>query len=102
MGSQPRPAFLDRAVARGLAVVVFLCCVGALVWLERTRLFLPEIAADDPVAQCIAERAAQIDDLASQGRIQAGQAEVFKSRAREMCANAGQPVGPPAPGQAPH
>jgi hypothetical protein len=101
MAAQSRRAFLDRAVARGLAVLVFLGCVAALVWLERARLFPPEVAADDPVAMCVAERAAQIDDLVSQGRIQAGQADVFKSRAKEMCAGAGRPVGPPPPGQPP-
>jgi hypothetical protein len=101
MPSASHRAFLDRPVARGLAFLVFLGCVGAIVWLERARLFPPEVAADDPVARCIAEREAQIDDLVGQGRIQASQAELFKSRAREMCASAGAPVGRPAPGQAP-
>lgn len=95
------PAFLDRPVARGLAFLVFLGCVAALAWLERDRLFPPKVAADDPVAMCIAERTAQIDDLVSQSRIQSGQAELFKSRVREMCANAGAAAGPPAPGQPP-
>ena len=99
--ASPQRAFLDRPVARALAFLVFLGCVGAIAWLERGRLFPPEIAADDPVALCVAERAAQIDDLVGQGRIQAGQAELFKSRARELCGNAGKPAGPPAPGQAP-
>jgi hypothetical protein len=101
MASEPRPAFLDRPVARGLAFLVFLGCLGALGWLERTRLFPPKVAANDPIAVCIAERAAQIDDLVTQGRIQAGQAELFKSRAREMCAGTGAPAGLPAPGQPP-
>ncbi len=101
MASKPRPAFLDRPIARCLAFLVFLGCLSALGWLERARLFPPKVAADDPVAVCIAERAAQIDDLVTKGRIQAGQVELFKSRAREMCAGAGAPVGPPAPGQPP-
>jgi hypothetical protein len=101
MAHDGRRPFLDRPVARGLAVLVFLGCVGAIVWLERGRLFPPEVAADDPVAQCVAEREAQIDDLVSQGRIEAGQAEVFKSRAHEMCAGAGGPAGAPPPGEAP-
>jgi hypothetical protein len=86
-------AFLDRPVARLLAFLVFLGCAGALAWLERARLFPPEIAADDPVALCIAERSAQIDDLAASGRIQAGQADLFKSRVRELCGTA--PAGLP-------
>ena len=101
MTSAPHQAFLDRPVARGLALLVFFGCAGAIVWLERGRLFPREVAADDPVALCIAEREAQIDDLVRQGRIQAGQAELFKSRARDLCASAGAPVGPPPPGQAP-
>jgi hypothetical protein len=94
-------AFLDRPIARGLALLVFVACVGAIVWLERGRLFPPEVAADDPVALCIAEREGQIDELVNQGRIQAGQAATFKSRARDLCAGAGQPAGQPLPGQAP-
>jgi hypothetical protein len=101
MASEPRLAFLDRPVARGLAFLVFLACVAAVVWLERGRLFPPEVAAGDPVARCVAERSAQIDELVTKGRIQAGQAELFKSRARDMCANAGQPAGQPPPGQTP-
>ncbi len=101
MASAPA-AFLDRPLARALAFVVFLGCAGAIAWLERARLFPAQVAADDPVALCIAERSAQIDDLVANGRIQSGQAELFKSRVRELCGTAGVPAGPPAPGQAPH
>jgi hypothetical protein len=96
MASGPA-AFLDRPLARGLALLVFVGCAGALAWLERAWLFPPEVAADDPVALCIAERSAQIDDLVADGRIQTGQAELFKSRVRTLCqsAGAGAPGLPP-------
>ena len=94
MASAPA-AFLDRPVARGLALLVFLGCAGALAWLERARLFPPEVAANDPVALCIAERSAQIDDLVANGRIQSGQAELFKARVRELCGTAGAPAPKP-------
>jgi hypothetical protein len=101
MAAEARPAFLDRPLARGLAALVFLGCLAALAWLERARLLAPEVAADDPVALCMAERAAQIDELVSQGRIESGQAQQLKSRTGEMCAGAGAAAGAPAPGQSP-
>jgi hypothetical protein len=67
---------------------------AALVGLERARWFLPKLAADGPVAQCVAERAAEIDEIVNQGRIQAGQAGPFKPRALQMCAGGG-PAGAP-------
>jgi hypothetical protein len=99
--AQSKAAFLDRPLARGLAFLVFLASIGAIVWLEPPRLFPSQVAANDPVARCIAERSAQIDDLVTKGRIQAGQAGLLKSRASEMCANAGEPEAPPPPGQPP-
>jgi hypothetical protein len=97
--AQAKAAFLDRPLARGLAFLVFLACIGGIVWLERGRLFPPQLAANDPMARCIAARSAQIDDLVTKGRIQAGQAELIKSRASEMCA--GEPTAPPPPGEPP-
>jgi len=79
-------AFLDRPLARGLALLVFVGCVALLAWLERARWFSPEAAdVDDPVQACIAERAAQIDGMLAEGVIEAPQAELFKSRAAAMC-----------------
>jgi hypothetical protein len=83
----PARSFLDRPLARGLAGVLFVACVAALAWLERDRLFPPEgaAAADDPVAACFAERAAEIDGMVAEGLIEAPQAELFKTRAEAMC-----------------
>jgi hypothetical protein len=78
---------------------VFVGCAAALLWLERARWFPPKLAADDPVAPGIADRAAEIGELVDQGRIQAGHAGLFGSRALQMCAGAG-PARAPAAGQA--
>jgi hypothetical protein len=78
--------FLDRPLARGLAVLVFLACVAGLAWLERARLLPSERAATaDPVAACSAGRAAEIDRMLAEGLIEAPQAELFKTRAAAMC-----------------
>ena len=86
MAPPPRP-FLDRPLARGLALLVFLACLAGLAWLERERWIPSEssAAADDPAAICFAERAAEIDGMLAEGVIEAPQAALFKSRAEAMC-----------------
>ena len=100
MAPRSRRAFLDRPIARGLAAVVCLGCIAALAYLERERLW-DRRAADDPFARCFAERAAQIDRMRTEGTIEAGQAELFRTRAEAMCrAEAqGSGVAPTLPGQ---
>jgi len=102
MAPLPR-AFLDRPIARGLALLVLLACLAGLAWLERERWLPSEssAAADDPAALCFAERAAEIDGMLAEGVIQAQQAEAFKSRAEAMCraTAAGEAPGLPAPPQ---
>jgi len=100
----PRRNVLDRPIARVVAAVVCLGCVAALAWLERERLWpgaASRTAADDPFVRCFAERAAQIDQMLSDGLIEAAQAELFKTRAEAMCRaetqepDAGMPALPP-------
>jgi hypothetical protein len=86
--ARARRPFLDRPAARLLAAAVFLGCIGALVYLERERLWQSAAegsAADDPFARCFAERAGQIDRMQDEGVIEPAQAELFKSRAEAMC-----------------
>ena len=88
MAQAPRRPFLDRAVARVLAALVFVGCAAALVSLERERLWptaAGESAADDPFARCFAERAAQIERMQEEHVIEPAQAELFKTRAEAMC-----------------
>lgn len=100
MAYAPRRPFLDRPIARVLAGVVFLACVGALVYLERERLgqvAADQSAADDPVARCFAERAAEIDRMVAENTIDDAQASLFKTRAEAMCRATleGSERGPP-------
>ena len=93
-------AFIDRPIARVLALGVVVLVVAALTWIHRDDLWPPESAAvapaDDPVAQCLAARAADIDGMAADGTINAEQASLFKSRAEALCqAQAGQSGAPP-------
>lgn len=91
---------LDGLAARGVALVVLLLVAAGIAWLNRDSLFPPgqvSAPADDPVAQCLAERAKGIDEMLAQGTIDEGQATLFKSRAEALCqAQLGQ-SGPPTP-----
>lgn len=87
MAGAPRRSVLDRPLARALAAVVFLGCVAALVYVEREHMWqaAADQSADDAFARCFAERAAEIDGMVAENVIEAGQAELFKSRAEAMC-----------------
>lgn len=91
---------LDRPIARVVALAVFLGVAGALAWIHRDDLFPPEpaaIAADDPVALCLAARARDIEKMRTDGVISDAQATLFKSRAEALCqAQHGHGAGPPA------
>jgi hypothetical protein len=83
-----RRSFLDRPVARLLALVVLLACVAGLAWLHRADLFSARFApaaADDPFALCFAGRAAEIDGMVREGLIDQERAVLFKTRAEAMC-----------------
>jgi hypothetical protein len=82
-----REPFLDRPVARLVALGVALLCIAILVWLHRADLFprFAREAADDRFARCFAERAAEIDGMLDEGVIDQARAELFKSRAEAMC-----------------
>ena len=82
-----REPFLDRPVARLMALGVPLLCSAILAWLHHADLFprfAPEVA-DDPFARCFALRAAEIDGMLDEGVIDQARAELFKSRAEAMC-----------------
>jgi hypothetical protein len=102
---QPRRSFLDRPLARMIAVAIFVACAASLGYLERARVWPPsaeQAASDDPFARCYAERAAQIDQMLADGLIQGDQAAQFKSRAEAMCRAQFQGPGgggPPPPGR---
>ncbi|HET6519671.1 MAG TPA: hypothetical protein VFG47_07595 [Geminicoccaceae bacterium] len=96
------PSFLDRPLARAIALACFGLCAAALVYIHRDDIW-PQPAAqagadpDDPVVRCFAERSAQIDDMVGEGVIGAEQATLFKSRAEALCRaqEGGAGAGPP-------
>ena len=86
--SPPPASFLDTIGARILALLIFLVCVGALVWLNREAwLGLgPELtAAEQALARCIDERSGDVERMVEEGVIGEDQAELFRSRAEAMC-----------------
>ena len=90
---------LDRPAARVGAFLIFLGVAATLAWIHRGDLFPGEaaVAADDPVAICFAERAADIDKMQQDGVVDADRAKLFKSRAEALCqAQLGQGSGPPS------
>lgn len=103
MEPQEKVSFLDRPIARVCALGVALLMAAALAWMHREDLFPPEAAApaaNDPVALCLAERAADIDRMAEEGTISPAQAQLFKSRAEALCqaqvdGGSGPPTLPP-------
>jgi hypothetical protein len=83
-------AFLDRPLARVLALLVFIGCGVALAFYHRADLFPgeAEVARDggaEPWRACFAGRAADIDNMVIEGVVTAAQAEQFKERAEAMC-----------------
>jgi hypothetical protein len=83
----PPASWLDRPIARLLALLVALICIGALAWLHRADLFpatAPE-AADDPFSRCFAARSAEIDTMVQEKLIDDERARLFKTRAEAMC-----------------
>lgn len=84
----PAASFLDTLAARIIAFLIFLACVGALVWLYRADwlgLGPERSAAEQALAQCIEERSADVDRMLAEGVIGEDQAELFRSRAEAIC-----------------
>ncbi len=98
-----RKGFLESRAARGLALLIFLGCVGLLAWLHRDDLLPapPEDrrAADDPVALCLAERSPAIDRMVGDGLIDEARASLFKDRAEALCEAQVGGIGAPPPPQ---
>ncbi len=75
---------------------------AVLLFIHWEDLFPPERAAptaDDPVGRCIAERFAEIDEMAAEGTIDERRANLFKDRAEALCEATvgGGNSGPPSP-----
>lgn len=89
MTTSSSPSFLDRPVARLLAVGVAAASVALLLYINRAD-FLPgseEVASveDNAYQACVDERHGQIDDMVREGLVGESQAGLFKSRAEALC-----------------
>lgn len=95
--TNPPGSTLDRPIARLCALGLVLLIAAFLGYLHRDDLFPPEaeaLAAEDPVALCLAPRAVDIDQMQAEGTITAAQAALFKERAKALCqAQRGQAGG---------
>ena len=85
MAEPVRRPFLDRPIARVIALLIFVACIGAILWFERARILGLGAATDDAFARCYTERSADIDQMLAEGRIGEEQATLFKQRAEAMC-----------------
>lgn len=94
-----RESVLDRPAARLVALGVMVVSLGLLAWIHRDDLFPPEaatLAADNPLAICLAERTPAIEQMLADGVIDGDKAALFKSRAEALClAQFGRGSGPP-------
>lgn len=83
--------FLDRPVARLLAVGVALLTAALLVWLNRDALFGASIGADPALAgnpelaACLSERVGAVDKMRAEGIVNDSQYAAFRSRAEAYC-----------------
>ncbi len=82
-----RRGALDGPAARVAALGVFLLAAAALGWFHRDDIFPPDAAAlaDNPIARCIAERWAGIDQMMAEDTIDPARAKLFKARAEALC-----------------
>ena len=92
-------SFLDGKAARLVALGVLLVVAALLLRIHWDDLFPPPAGYfDDPVAICMAARAADIDKMLADGVIDEGQAQQFKGRAQALCQaqqGGGNPPPPP-------
>jgi hypothetical protein len=98
MATRSRRGFLDGLPARILALVIFLACVAAIVWIERARERGP-VVADDAFARCLAEREDDLARMQAEGMVDERRAASIREGAAAMCraiaAGGGGGLGPP-------
>jgi hypothetical protein len=102
----PRP-FLDRPIARGCAVLVFLLSVATLGFIHREDLLgrapLPAAAGDDALALCIEVRLAELEQMVRDNLLTVEQAERARGQLEPVCRAQTRTGGaePPLPGLLP-
>jgi hypothetical protein len=96
-----RRSRLDGPGARAAALVVAIAVAALLAYIKWDNFFPPERAASPEEAaflQCMAERAAGIDEMVRQQAITAEQETLFRGRAEALCRAQAAPAGPPPVG----
>lgn len=98
MTATTRRPFLDSLPARIIALLIFLACVAAIVWIERGSR-TGALVADDAFASCMAEREDDIARMRADGVVDERRAASIRQRAEAMCraiaAGGGGGLGPP-------
>ncbi len=82
------PPFLDRPIARWLAVLCFLLSVGVLAFMHRNDLLgraSQAPAGDDLLAQCVAARGAQVEQMLKEGLVSQEQADRVRNQLEPVC-----------------
>jgi len=97
-GSTRDGAFLDRPVARLCAIVVFVLCGAALVYIHRNDLWPgPKVevgGGDDAITLCMRDRLAVIDGQLRDGVLKPEQADLFRTRVDALCQAQNRRGGP--------
>ncbi len=106
MSEAARSSWLDGRGARVVAVLLAVSAAAVLVFLHRDDLFPSERTASPEEAafeQCMAERAAGIDEMVRQQVITTEQEVLFRQRAEALCRAQSAPAGaaPPPVGLTP-
>lgn len=83
-------AFLDRPVARIVALLICVGALGALAVIHWNDLVRPAAVsakgeADDPFVRCFAQRRGEIGQMVKDGVLDAQRAALFETRAEAMC-----------------
>jgi hypothetical protein len=80
--------FLDRPIARWVALCCAAVSIALLLFIHRNDLFPgPEAAspADTAFLACVSERHGQIDEMLRDGVVSDSRATLFKTRAEALC-----------------
>jgi len=88
MTAPPPTHPLDRLGARLAAGLVAVLALALLAYVHREALSVGDAAdsaAETPLARCLAERRAAVDQMVADGVVEAERAALFRARAEALC-----------------
>ena len=100
MSAASQRSWVDGRAARVVAVLVAAAAGAVLAYIHRDDLLPTErkiSPAEAAFEQCMAERAAGIDEMVRQQVITVEQETLFRARAEALCRAQTAPAGPPPP-----